>query len=98
VIGMDEADAVALGAEFGQEAIFVLTPAARRVVGCTDNRVVTNGMVHRAERWSGATVVIRFNVPELDVGTCLTACESRRLAVVGGLPGAYTLLHAMAFS
>jgi hypothetical protein len=43
VIGMDEADAIALGAEFGQEAIFVLTPADRRVVGCTDRRVMTTG-------------------------------------------------------
>jgi uncharacterized protein DUF3293 len=43
VIGMDEADAVALGAEFGQDAIFVLTPADRRVVGCTGKRVVATG-------------------------------------------------------
>jgi Protein of unknown function (DUF3293) len=43
VIGMDEADAIALGAEFGQDAIFVLTPADRRVVGCTDRRVVATG-------------------------------------------------------
>ena len=43
VIGMDEADAVALGAEFGQDAIFVLTPADRRVIGCTDKRVVATG-------------------------------------------------------
>ena len=43
VIGMDEADAVALGAEFGQDAIFVLTPADRRVIGCADRRVVATG-------------------------------------------------------
>jgi hypothetical protein len=43
VIGVDEADAVALGAEFGQDAIFVLTPGDRRVVGCTDRRVVATG-------------------------------------------------------
>jgi Protein of unknown function (DUF3293) len=43
VIGMDEADAVVLGAEFGQDAIFVLTPVDRRVVGCADRRVVTTG-------------------------------------------------------
>ena len=43
VIGVDEADAIALGAEFGQDAIFVLTPADRRVVGCTDMRVVATG-------------------------------------------------------
>lgn len=45
VIGIDETDAVALGAEFRQDAIFVLTPVDRRVVGCTDNRVVTTGWV-----------------------------------------------------
>jgi hypothetical protein len=43
VIGMDEADALALGAQFGQDAIFVLTPAERRVVGCTGKRAVTTG-------------------------------------------------------
>jgi hypothetical protein len=40
---MDEADGVALGAEFGRDAIFVLTPADRRVIGCTDKRVVATG-------------------------------------------------------
>jgi hypothetical protein len=43
VIDLDEADAVALGAEFGQDAIFVLTPADRRVVGCAESRVVATG-------------------------------------------------------
>jgi hypothetical protein len=43
VIGIDEADAIALGAEFGQDAIFVLTPADRRVIGCADRRVVATG-------------------------------------------------------
>jgi hypothetical protein len=43
VIGIDEADALALGVEFGQEAIFVLTPVDRRVVGCTGNQVVRTG-------------------------------------------------------
>ena len=43
VIGMDEADAVALGAKFGQDAIFVLTPADRRVIGCADRRVSRTG-------------------------------------------------------
>ena len=40
---MDEADAIALGAEFGQEAIFVLTSADRRVVGCADKRIAATG-------------------------------------------------------
>jgi Protein of unknown function (DUF3293) len=43
VIGMDEAGAVALGARFGQEAIFALTPADRRVIGCADQRVAATG-------------------------------------------------------
>jgi hypothetical protein len=43
LIGIPEADAVALGAEFKQDAIFVFTPAGRRIVSCTDDRVVTTG-------------------------------------------------------
>lgn len=43
MIGVEEADAVALGVEFGQDAIFGLTPADRRVIGCTDKRVVATG-------------------------------------------------------
>jgi uncharacterized protein DUF3293 len=46
VIGIDQADAVALGAEFGQEAIFVLTPFDRRVVGCTHDRAVNSSCAH----------------------------------------------------
>ena len=43
VIGMNESDAITLGAKFGQEAIFVLTPADRRIVGCADRRVMATG-------------------------------------------------------
>jgi Protein of unknown function (DUF3293) len=43
MIGIDEAHAITLGAEFGQDAIFVLTPVDRQVVGCTDKRVVATG-------------------------------------------------------
>jgi hypothetical protein len=43
LIGIPETDAIALGAEFKQDAIFVFTPADRRVVSCTDDRVVTTG-------------------------------------------------------
>jgi hypothetical protein len=43
VIGMDEADAIALGAQFGQDAIFVLTPADRRIIGCGERRVMATG-------------------------------------------------------
>ena len=43
VIGIDMADAAALGAAFQQDAIFVLTPADRRVVACPDGRVAATG-------------------------------------------------------
>jgi hypothetical protein len=43
VIGMDEADGIALGAQFGQDAVCVLTPAERRVVGCAERRIVATG-------------------------------------------------------
>lgn len=43
VIGMGEADAIALGAQFGQDAIFVLTPTDRQVVGCAERRIVATG-------------------------------------------------------
>jgi hypothetical protein len=43
VIGMREADAIALGAQFSQDAIFVLTPADRQVVGCAERRIVATG-------------------------------------------------------
>jgi len=43
LIGIAEADAVALGAEFKQEAIFAFNRANRRVVSCTDTRVETTG-------------------------------------------------------
>ena len=49
VLGAAEADAVALAAEFGQEAIFVLTPTDRRVVGCADKRVSATGWVSELE-------------------------------------------------
>jgi hypothetical protein len=43
VIGADENDMLALGAEFGQDAIFVLTPADRRIASCTDQRATVTG-------------------------------------------------------
>src|ERR1700761_887482 len=43
VIGIEEAAAAALGAEYGQEAIFILTPANRQVIGCAESRVATTG-------------------------------------------------------
>ncbi|HEX4291867.1 MAG TPA: DUF3293 domain-containing protein [Trebonia sp.] len=43
LIGIAEADAVALGAEFKQDAIFAFNPATRRIVSCTDTRVETTG-------------------------------------------------------
>jgi hypothetical protein len=43
VVGIQAADAVALGAQFGQEAIFALTPRYRQVLGCTGMRVASTG-------------------------------------------------------
>lgn len=45
VVGVDEAEVAALGAVFGQDAIFSLSPAGRRIVGCTGSRVITTGWV-----------------------------------------------------
>jgi len=47
--GIDQADVIALGAEFGQEAIFVLTPAGRQVVACADERVAATGWASEPE-------------------------------------------------
>jgi hypothetical protein len=57
VIGIAEADAIVLGAQFGQDAIFVLTPADRQVVGCAERRIVATG-------WS-----IESQQPEGNAGT-----------------------------
>jgi hypothetical protein len=43
LVGIAEADAIALGAEFKQDAIFAFSTANRRVVSCTDARVETTG-------------------------------------------------------
>ena len=40
---MAEADAIALGAQFGQDAIFVLNRAERLVVSCAEERIVRTG-------------------------------------------------------
>jgi hypothetical protein len=41
--GLPEVEAIALGTQFRQDAIFVFTPADRRIVSCTDDRVETTG-------------------------------------------------------
>jgi hypothetical protein len=43
VIDANESDMLALGAEFGQDAIFALTPADRRIVSCAGKRVTVTG-------------------------------------------------------
>lgn len=45
VVGADEAEVAALGAVFGQDAIFALSPAERRIVGCTGSRAISTGWV-----------------------------------------------------
>jgi hypothetical protein len=52
LIGIPEADAIALGAEFKQDAIFVFNPASRRVVSCIDSRVETTGWSCEPDGWS----------------------------------------------
>jgi hypothetical protein len=52
VLGIDEAGALALGAEFGQEAIFVLTPADRRAVACAGGRAVATGWASERQQVS----------------------------------------------
>jgi hypothetical protein len=47
--GISEAEALELGAKFGQEAIFVLTPASRRVIDCVTGRRTVTGWVIVAE-------------------------------------------------
>jgi hypothetical protein len=52
LVGIAEADAIALGAEFKQEAIFAFSTANRRVVSCTDARVETTGWSVEPDRRS----------------------------------------------
>jgi hypothetical protein len=48
VPGLTEADALALGAKYEQEAIFVLTPASRKVIDCvTGRRTITGWVIAR---------------------------------------------------
>ena len=49
VPGMAEPDALALGARYGQAAIFVLTPASRKVIDCATGRRALTGWVIVAE-------------------------------------------------
>jgi len=51
--GMSEADATALGAEFGQEAIFLLTPASRKVIACATGRRSVTGWTAAPEAETG---------------------------------------------
>lgn len=43
VRGVSEADVLALGARFGQDAIFAWTPAEWTIVGCTEGRREASG-------------------------------------------------------
>lgn len=49
VPGMAEPDALALGARYGQDAIFMLTPASRKVIDCATGRRTLTGWVIVAE-------------------------------------------------
>jgi hypothetical protein len=52
VVGVRDSEVAALGAEFGQDAIFVLTPASRRVVSCTGRGELSTGWSADYERHS----------------------------------------------
>ena len=43
VVGIDAADAIALGTQFGQDAIFALSPRYRQILGCAGRRVTSTG-------------------------------------------------------
>jgi hypothetical protein len=45
VPGMNEAEALELGARYGQEAIFIITPASRKVIDCVSGRRSITGWV-----------------------------------------------------
>jgi hypothetical protein len=49
VIGAEESEVAALGADFGQDAIFVLDPKWRRIVGCLSGRVAATGWTVKPE-------------------------------------------------
>jgi len=53
LVGVSTADAIALGAEFGQQAIFLFTVTERRVVSCTDGRVEATGWYSELARAVG---------------------------------------------
>ena len=48
VLGLARTDAVALGRQFGQDAIFEWTPRAWAIVGCDEERVERSGWSCRA--------------------------------------------------
>jgi hypothetical protein len=52
VVGVEESEVAALGAEFGQDAIFVLTPASRRVVSCVGSRELSTGWSADCDRFA----------------------------------------------
>jgi Protein of unknown function (DUF3293) len=54
----DEDDVLALGTEFGQDAIFKLTPADRRIVGCADKRVTVTGWSIERGTWGAGDVAL----------------------------------------
>lgn len=49
--GISQQDALDLGKAFGQEAIFVLTPASRKVIDCVTGRMSMTGWAAGPDRW-----------------------------------------------
>lgn len=63
VVGVKEREVAALGAEFGQDAIFILTPAIRRVVSCVGNRELSTGWCADYERFTDPSKAATLEEP-----------------------------------
>ena len=74
-VGVEESKVVMLGAEFGQDAIFVLTPVSRRVVGCLSTRDLSTGWSVSAEPPPGLTKTVAPERPSASV-TSAVAVET----------------------
>jgi hypothetical protein len=72
VVGVEECEVAVLGAEFGQDAIFVLTSASRRVVSCAGNRELSTGWSADCERFNDPSKAATLEEP------CVYGIQGRR--------------------
>jgi hypothetical protein len=73
VVGAEESEVVTLGAEFGQDAIFVLTLAGRSVVGCLSAREIVTGWSVSAEQPAEPTETMAQERPAVPVTPAMAA-------------------------